>query len=39
MRMVRRLHGTRRVGEVSGQWAVVQQEAEVDGKQTNGELG
>jgi hypothetical protein len=39
MRLGRGLCGTTIVGDVSQQWAVTQQEAKADGKQTNGKLG
>jgi hypothetical protein len=35
----RELCGTTRVGGISQQWAVAQQEVKLDGEQTNGELG
>jgi hypothetical protein len=39
MRPGRGLHRTTRVGGISGEWAVVQQEEEAEGKQTYRELG
>ena len=42
MRMIRPgrgLYGTKRVGDISQQWAMTGQEAKADSKQTNGELG
>jgi hypothetical protein len=34
----RGLRGTTGGGDISGKWAVVQQEAKADGNQTNGKL-
>ena len=39
MRPGRGLRGTTRVADISQQWVVVQQEAKMDSKQSNGELG
>jgi hypothetical protein len=39
IRMGRGLRGTKGVRGVNGQWVVVQQEADADSKQKNGELG